>query len=206
MSPPRATPLLLATCLALAFAAACHTSRHTTLGADAGTEGEGEGATEGEGEGAAEGEGEGPAEGEGEAGKPCRQHVECQPPTVCGPEGVCERAECEHNSDCAFPLVCGPRAFCIIECLEQRDCYRDEVCAENVCVPDRDGDGVEEPRDNGPTTANADQRDRDRDGQGDLCDSDLDGDGVDNDSDNCPNDRNPQQEDGDDDGVGDACE
>jgi uncharacterized protein (TIGR03790 family) len=44
-------------------------------------------------------------------------------------------------------------------------------------TPDRDGDGARDARDNCPLLANADQRDTDGDGCGNLCDADFDGDG-----------------------------
>jgi hypothetical protein len=71
---------------------------------------------------------------------------------------------------------------------------------------DSDGDGVRDSRDNCPALANADQRDKDRDGVGDACDSDRDGDNVANDRDNCPDTTNRNQSDSDRDGLGDACD
>ncbi len=43
--------------------------------------------------------------------------------------------------------------------------------------PDRDGDGIRDAEDNCTEVANADQRDTDRDGYGNLCDADLNNDG-----------------------------
>ena len=80
-------------------------------------------------------------------------------------------------------------------------------------LPDTDGDGVADPRDNCPTVYNPDQRDQDGDGIADACDpcprdpnNDADGDGLCGDVDNCPTVYNPDQIDTDGDGVGDACD
>jgi hypothetical protein len=45
-------------------------------------------------------------------------------------------------------------------------------------IPDQDRDGVGDPQDNCLVVANADQRDTDLDGYGNLCDGDFDGDGA----------------------------
>jgi CSLREA domain-containing protein len=58
---------------------------------------------------------------------------------------------------------------------------------------DADADGVEDYRDNCPTTSNPDQADSDGDGVGDACD-------------NCANTPNPGQEDSNNNGIGDACD
>ncbi len=93
---------------------------------------------------------------------------------------------------------------------------------------DADGDGILEPDDNCPTTANPSQTDGDGDGIGDACDvcpsvsdadqldtdgngigdacQDLDGDSVLDAVDNCPADANPGQLDLDLDGLGDLCD
>ena len=81
---------------------------------------------------------------------------------------------------------------------------------------DRDGDGVNNTRDNCPSERNAEQSDRDDDGVGDKCDNcprdanarqaDDDGDGVGNRCDNCSRDANAMQEDDDGDGVGNRCD
>ena len=170
---PQLRSLVTASCLLILSASACQsTLQARSSGGDAGRsgEGEGEGAHEGEGEG----EGDAGGEGEGEGETPC-----------------------ERTSDCEAPLVCGPTGWCMVECVAHRDCYRGELCVEGVCVSDRDGDGVPEPRDNCAEVANPDQRDRDRDGHGDVCDDDLDGDGIKNGADNCPGRPNPGQENGD---------
>ncbi|NNB88953.1 lamin tail domain-containing protein [Corallococcus exiguus] len=85
---------------------------------------------------------------------------------------------------------------------------------------DDDHDGVATWKDNCPFVANADQKDTDGDGKGDLCDgcpndaatcsvadpSDFDYDGITSTTDNCPLVANPDQKDTDGDGVGDACD
>ena len=71
---------------------------------------------------------------------------------------------------------------------------------------DMDGDGILDSQDNCVETPNADQKDTDVDGIGDVCDDDLDGDGVLNTYDNCPNTPNADQKDTDGDGIGDVCD
>ncbi|WP_330166782.1 thrombospondin type 3 repeat-containing protein [Corallococcus sp. NCRR] len=85
---------------------------------------------------------------------------------------------------------------------------------------DDDHDGVPTWQDNCPFVANADQKDTDGDGKGDVCDgcpddaatcsvtdpSDFDYDGITSATDNCPLVANPDQKDSDNDGVGDACD
>jgi hypothetical protein len=77
-------------------------------------------------------------------------------------------------------------------------------------VQDSDGDGLADPDDNCPQTANPEQDDTDTDSVGDACDDDMDGDGIANDADECPGEAGePANEgcpiqDGDDDGVPDA--
>jgi len=67
---------------------------------------------------------------------------------------------------------------------------------------DDDDDAVFDARDNCPSVANGDQRDTDRDGQGEECDLDDDNDGVFDGPDRCP--RTARGEDLDRDGCGDA--
>ncbi|MCY1036546.1 amidohydrolase family protein [Corallococcus sp. BB11-1] len=85
---------------------------------------------------------------------------------------------------------------------------------------DDDHDGVPTWRDNCPFVANANQKDTDGDGKGDVCDgcpteagtctatdpSDFDYDGILAPGDNCPLVPNPDQKDTDADGVGDECD
>ncbi|MEP0841611.1 MAG: thrombospondin type 3 repeat-containing protein, partial [Phycisphaerae bacterium] len=52
-------------------------------------------------------------------------------------------------------------------------------------IPDADGDSISDAVDNCPSTANADQLDNDRDGQGDVCDDDDDNDGTPDAQDGC---------------------
>jgi hypothetical protein len=77
-------------------------------------------------------------------------------------------------------------------------------------APDADADGFPDAADSCPSVANADQRDTDGDGAGDLCDDeplpDADADGVPDVFDDCPEVSNPDQADADGDGTGDACE
>ncbi len=88
--------------------------------------------------------------------------------------------------------------------------YRLDV-THNACVPpppsvDSDEDGVNDDIDNCPATPNADQKDTDGDGVGDVCDVDDDGDEVNDDTDNCPLVANSDQKDSDGDGIGDVCD
>ena len=73
-------------------------------------------------------------------------------------------------------------------------------------MPDSDGDGIPDDRDNCVLTPNPDQRDDDGDGVGNACDDDWDNDGIPNTEDNCPLVPNPGQADLDLDGIGDACD
>ena len=78
---------------------------------------------------------------------------------------------------------------------------------EGCPIPHSDGDGVADWYDNCVVVDNADQADKNHDGEGDACDADIDGDSVPNGSDNCPTTSNPSQRDAPDgDGIGDACD
>lgn len=72
-------------------------------------------------------------------------------------------------------------------------------------ILDDDGDGIENDEDNCPNDANADQKDSDSDGLGDVCDSDDDDDGL---SDGVESElgTNPISKDSDGDGVNDATD
>lgn len=82
---------------------------------------------------------------------------------------------------------------------------RGQIESVGVFVADTDGDGIADTVDNCPALKNPDQKDRDGDGKGDVCDTDLDGDGVPNSIDNCPAIANASQVDSNGDGYGDAC-
>lgn len=70
---------------------------------------------------------------------------------------------------------------------------------------DTDNDNVIDSDDNCPRLANADQKDGNNNGIGDMCD-DYDYDGVMTAGDNCPEISNPDQKDTDRDGIGDVCD
>ncbi len=70
---------------------------------------------------------------------------------------------------------------------------------------DEDGDGINNDVDNCPSTANADQKDTDGNGIGDVC-QDTDGDGILDVNDNCPTKANSDQKDTDGNGIGDVCQ
>lgn len=76
--------------------------------------------------------------------------------------------------------------------------------------PDTDKDGIPDSTDNCPRYANADQKDSDGDGLGDICEEvdpkDRDGDGFLNENDNCPDRSNPDQLDNDNDNIGNQCD
>lgn len=73
-------------------------------------------------------------------------------------------------------------------------------------APDTDGDGKPDFQDNCVNTSNADQKNNDKDAQGDACDPDDDNDGVLDTVDNCPFKANADQADTDGNGAGDACD
>ena len=72
-------------------------------------------------------------------------------------------------------------------------------------APDDDADGIENTKDNCPSTSNPDQADIDTNNRGDACE-DFDVDGVMNNIDNCPDHPNRAQQDADGDGQGDHCD
>jgi len=72
-------------------------------------------------------------------------------------------------------------------------------------IVDTDHDTIPDISDNCPLITNVDQKDIDRNGQGDVCD-DFDRDTVLNTKDNCPNVPNRNQEDEDHDGIGNVCD
>ena len=72
-------------------------------------------------------------------------------------------------------------------------------------ILDDDGDGIENDEDNCPNDANADQKDSDGDGLGDVCDSDDDDDGLSDDVES-ELDTNSISKDSDGDGVNDATD
>ena len=80
------------------------------------------------------------------------------------------------------------------------------IAVTHMVVPDSDGDGVSDNRDNCPDVANPDQADNEPDGIGDACDEDDDNDTVLDEGDNCPLDANTDQVDNDGDGQGDVCD
>lgn len=90
--------------------------------------------------------------------------------------------------------------------VREADCLNSAVVQADKCFPDLDADFLHDSIDNCETVPNADQSDRDGDGQGDLCDNDLDNDGHDNTVDNCPQVPNGDLNDIDRDFRGDACD
>ena len=71
---------------------------------------------------------------------------------------------------------------------------------------DQDGDKVPNTQDNCSTTSNSDQKNTDKNSQGDACDTDDDNDGDLDTADNCPLVSNSNQVDTNGDGEGDACD
>jgi hypothetical protein len=103
--------------------------------------------------------------------------------------GLCFEPECEQDSDCGLGLVCF-----LSRCETDTDA-------------DSDRDGVPDTEDNCADDNNADQRDTDLDGLGDVCDDDDDNDGIDDVDDTCPRLPSPDTDaDTDGDGQGDLCD
>lgn len=85
-------------------------------------------------------------------------------------------------------------------------------------TPDVDCDGIENARDNCVLTYNPNQKDRNKNGVGDVCEPDpldpkaaspacdTDGDGIFVNKDNCPAVCNPDQKDVNKNGIGDVCD
>ena len=124
--------------------------------------------------------------GSGEAEENCPQDCD----TPCG-NGACDGDETPESC----PLDCGPcgdgtcgfsesENSCPADCWEgcgdgECQAYLDETidtCPAD-CISDKDGDGVEDKKDNCAALYNPEQKDFDENGVGDLCDLDDDGDG-----------------------------
>lgn len=120
----------------------------------------------------------------------------CQGDGDCG-EGICEAGyctfECSAESLCPAGSTCqrvgSQRHLCLVDCGEGDACQitgrEDLTCLTGAspssfdvraqtwraCLPDADGDGIEDMHDNCPMQGNPRQLDRDHDGQGDACDA-----------------------------------
>lgn len=94
-----------------------------------------------------------------------------------------------------------------VEGLPPEGIWEFEFAADGVRVgDDLDGDGVVDAVDNCLFQANPDQRDVDRDGQGNVCDDDDDRQLPPDEDDLCPSVCGSNDDDVDADGIGDACE
>lgn len=105
------------------------------------------------------------------------------------------------------------------ECDDGNTVSGDGCSSACTAEPDADGDGIPDDVDNCKNDANADQKDCDTDGKGDVCDNDWDNDDKPDGVDNCAPDQtscqdaatlanlsNPDQSDKDGDGMGDVCD
>jgi hypothetical protein len=119
---------------------------------------------------------------------------------------------CSADTDCSGAEVCLQTVCTILndgsvtegeDCTQDIQCQGSLTCQEGLCEPvattdtdgdgipdeidgDDDNDGVNDPEDNCPLVANANQLDTDGDGIGNACDGDDDNDGVNDPEDNCP--------------------
>jgi hypothetical protein len=119
-------------------------------------------------------------------------------------------ATCIPATECTEGFNCGTEDDGCDGTIDCGTCEADEICTDNICLPnlDIDSDGVPNDVDNCPNTFNPDQEDADNDDLGDACDDclDVDDDGVCDDIDNCIGTPNPGQEDADNDTLGDVCD
>jgi hypothetical protein len=86
-------------------------------------------------------------------------------------------------------------------CSPLRELFKVEVPSD-----DKDRDGWPDSDDNCPDVSNPDQKNSDKDQEGDACDTDDDNDGVRDTNDNCPDVWNESQSNADGDTKGDACD
>ncbi len=82
-----------------------------------------------------------------------------------------------HGPDLNLQLEEGIHVFAL-EVLEDMQVRARDTVVVEVMLPDSDGDGIADRHDNCILRANADQRDTDSDGHGNVCDMDYDNDGM----------------------------